>query len=103
MKASRLLGVVVIAVLFGSAIGFLLRRKNVYWLRVERTEAAHRAEAAVRASGSVQKVSESVRPFSVAEKLERDLASSKGVVQWLYWMEAIEKASLDDMPRLARL
>ena len=39
----------------------------------------------------------------LATKLERDLSMSAGVTRWLYWMEAIEKATPGDFPRLARL
>lgn len=36
-------------------------------------------------------------------QLARDLALSSRVTRWLYWLEAIEKASLPDFPRLAGL
>ena len=39
----------------------------------------------------------------LATKLERDLSMSAGVTRWLYWMEALEKATPADFPRLARL
>ena len=40
---------------------------------------------------------------SLATKLERDLSLSSGVTRWLYWLEALEKASPADCPRLAQL
>jgi len=39
----------------------------------------------------------------LATKLQRDLSMSTGVTRWLYWLEAIEKATLADFPSLARL
>ncbi len=35
--------------------------------------------------------------------MERNLALSSGVTRWLYWLEALEKATAADFPRLARL
>src|SRR5262245_61798892 len=39
----------------------------------------------------------------LATQLARDLSMSSGVTRWLLWMEAVEKASLVDLPRLAQL
>src|SRR5437016_824023 len=39
----------------------------------------------------------------LATKLEHDLSISSGVTRWLCWWQAIERAQLADMPRLARL
>ncbi len=39
----------------------------------------------------------------LATKLARDLSLSSRVTRWLYWIEAVEKASLQDFPRLAGL
>src|SRR5262245_48648009 len=36
-------------------------------------------------------------------QLERTLSMSSRVIRWLCWLEAIEKASLPDFPRLAGL
>jgi len=39
----------------------------------------------------------------LATQLQRDLSMSTGVTQWLYWLEALEKAASSDFPRLLRL
>jgi len=39
----------------------------------------------------------------LATQLARDLSMSSRVTRWLYWLEAVEKASLSDFPRLAAL
>ncbi|HEU0009647.1 MAG TPA: hypothetical protein VFT34_07520 [Verrucomicrobiae bacterium] len=39
----------------------------------------------------------------LATQLAHDLSRSSRVTRWLYWLEAIEKASLSDFPRLASL
>jgi hypothetical protein len=39
----------------------------------------------------------------LATKLERDLSMASAVTRWLYWLEALEKASPADCPRLAQL
>ena len=43
------------------------------------------------------------RPSALATTVENDLSLSTGVTRWLVWMTAVEKASLDDFPHLARL
>jgi hypothetical protein len=43
------------------------------------------------------------RASALATTLESDLSLSSGVTRWLVWMTAVEKASLDDFPHLARL
>src|SRR5438477_6235885 len=40
---------------------------------------------------------------TLATQLARDLSISSRITRWLYWLEAIEKASLPDFPRLAGL
>ena len=39
----------------------------------------------------------------LATQLARDLSMSSGVTRWLYWLEALEKATAADCPRLAQL
>src|SRR5215207_2711559 len=39
----------------------------------------------------------------LATKLARDLSLASSVTRWLYWLEAIENATLSDFPRLAVL
>ena len=39
----------------------------------------------------------------LATKLEHDLSMSSGVTRWLYWLEALERATPADCPRLAQL
>ncbi len=43
------------------------------------------------------------RESALCDALEQDLSLSSGVLHWLHWMTAMEKAELGDFPRLARL
>ena len=97
---------IVAAAAAGLGLGFALRAK--------RPVALEQGTAAVTESSVVSRiVSTGALPprtsirynddSPLATKLERDLSMSKGVVRWLYWLEAIEKATQADFPRLARL
>jgi hypothetical protein len=108
MKVLRFVVVFVLAIAIGSAIGFAVRRQTRSVIQ-ERTGNA-RIAAGQQSRNQPNKLAGpnegGAQPevyLSAAAKLERALATSKGVVQWLHWMEAIEKASLADMPRLAQL
>jgi hypothetical protein len=100
MSTWKFIGIAIVSAAMGLGIGFALR------LRYSNTHAgldgglhvAGVAQAKTRLSHELENVD-----FSVAAQLERDLVLSKGVTRWLCWMNAIEKASLADMPRLTRL
>lgn len=98
--------VLIVAALLGLALGQAIRRHQ--------PAATDVAVSAVQTSAVDQKSSlfrhrkdrSTAAPpanASLADRLQHDLSMSSGVTRWLYWLEAIEKASLDDFPRLARL
>ena len=104
----QLLGVIVAAAL-GLAIGFTCRGLKTD-RRAESTEL--RAETTTKSDDSRKQdlfasrklnVTHSSDDSPLATQLARDLALSSRVARWLYWLEAVEKASLADFPRLARL
>ena len=105
MKVFVNLIIMMLAATAGLAIGFLWHGRN-----------ASTASAETPTTGSVAMVSRTSRfstrnrpatmsfPDSpLATQLARDLSMSSGVTRWLLWMEAVEKASLADFPRLAQL
>lgn len=103
----QLLGVVVAAGL-GLGIGFVWRAKAER--RLDAPEP--RAATATRSNDSRNRGFLPGRKLTVtrvsddsplATQLARDLSMSARVTRWLHWLEAIEKASLSDFPRLAGL
>jgi len=103
----QLLGVVVAAGL-GLGIG------SVWRVKAERRPDVQepRTAMATRSDDSPKRGSLPDRKLAVtrvsddsplATQLARDLSMSSRVTRWLYWLEAIEKASLSDFPRLAGL
>jgi len=90
----------------GFGVGIMLRQKP----------AGNAAEASIAAdsstsNGPVAPASGSRPPaprlpqvaVPLPTQLERDLSMSRGVTNWLYWMDAIEKASPADYPQLVTL
>ncbi len=104
----QLLGVIVAAAL-GLAIGFTGRGLKAE-RRTDSTEP--RSETTSRSADFRKqdffasrklKVTESSDDSPLATQLARDLSVSSRVARWLYWLEAMDKASLSDFPRLAGL
>ena len=103
----QLLGVIVAAAL-GLAIGFGWRA-----LKAERSVSAPdlHAESATRSDDSPKRdsaagkrsVAHASEDSPLAAQLARDLSMSSRIARWLYWLEAVERASLSDLPRLAIL
>lgn len=93
------------AAALGIALGFIMRGKPV----AQSTEAAVAAPESTNVGTSKSlRVSKRTRvrvndDSPLATKLEEDLSMSSGVVRWLYWLEALEKAQPADFPRLVRL
>ena len=97
---------VLLGALAGLGIGFALRAKQPVTLQTGagRTIEAAEPSSAKSTGAPAQRVSIRHNDDSpLATKLERDLSMSTGVIKWLYWLEAIEKAAPSDFPRLARL
>jgi hypothetical protein len=98
MKTFRLICVLLVSITAGAAIGYLLRRKSTGFVS---TNPLHFVDTP--SSNKVEEKAGQPIALSVPEQLERDLATSSGVAQWLYWMEVIEKATVNDLPRLASI
>ncbi|HWY74895.1 MAG TPA: hypothetical protein VN281_04725 [Verrucomicrobiae bacterium] len=102
MKLLAISLIMAVAAGIGLAAGFVLR-----------THSSRTTSSATGVSGALTNVqsqrhgllaSVPIRDDSpLATKLERDLAMSTGVTRWLCWLEAMEKASPSDFPRLVRL
>jgi len=98
--------VLLVAAGLGLAAGFALRGRPVHEADVEwQTDTASAAGSQEKTTGASKlRVHVLVNDDSpLATKLERDLSMSAGVTRWLYWLEAMEKASASDFPRLFRL
>lgn len=84
----------------GLTAGFLLRGKRVAHVREEPADVSVQQTASpLNSSAATRRKDDS----PLATKLEHDLAMSEGVTRWLYWMEAIDNAGINDFPRLAQL
>ena len=103
MKIVFNLFLILVAAALGLAIGFVFRAKpkeiDVLPGSITSTESAARP---------LGKYLRPVTPLTydaspLATKLERDLSMSSGVTRWLYWLDALEKATTNDFPRLIRL
>lgn len=92
----------IVAAALGLAVGFALRAKPrpSYSL----VPATSEARKTVFQKSNSRTTSVALADDSpLATKLERDLSMSAGVTRWLYWLDAMEKATPQDFPRLARL
>ena len=99
--------IIVVAAGIGLAVGFVWRGKSgrssgPSELRVASASPADARTNLFRFTKKFATVRAHV-DSPLATQLERDLSMSSGVTRWLYWLEAIEKASSADFPRLARL
>lgn len=104
----QLMGVLIAAAL-GLAIGFACRTLKAEQ-RVNSPEL--RADVATKSDDSRKRDFLATRKLRMtpaqddsplATQLAHDLSISSRVARWLYWLEAVEKASLSDFPRLAVL
>jgi hypothetical protein len=95
LKASLLLA---LSATSGLAAGFGLRA-----LRQAHPGTLTPAKSEIRTVSPHPPQSSKTRPSALATTVESDLSLSSGVTRWLVWMTAVEKASLDDFPHLARL
>lgn len=97
--------IIVFAAALGLGLGFLLRGKP-------KAGDAAPAAMSVVSTQSATKAGNRSRPqlhaatndaSPLATTLQRDLSMSSGVTRWLYWLDALEKATPQDFPRLVRL
>ncbi len=98
---SRIL-VLLVAAVAGLGIGFAWRGNRP---AAHDTNEASSEAASNNPSSKNQAHSRPPTPDNspLATQLAKNLAMSSGVTRWLYWLEAIEKASPSDFPRLAEL
>jgi hypothetical protein len=92
---------IVLAVGIGLALGFAVRRHGPGDSGLEEQSQSPLLLTTGKTSGSLKAQTRSrVDDSPLATKLEHDLSMSSGVVRWLYWLEALEKAEASDFPRL---
>ena len=96
MKGKRPILVLLISVVLGLAVGSLFRKAR---------QALHNPISGLEAStgmGSNKQVRPTVQ-LSFIQQLEKKLANAKGVTRWLLWVEAVEKAPLEQFPEMVEL
>ena len=105
MKIAFNLFLITAAAALGLVVGYLFRAKSVPQspssdvspsvLSADRPNAAR--------TGAHQRGASTNDSSPLATQLERDLSMTSGVTRWLYWLDALEKATPNDFPRLVRL
>src|SRR4051812_14396575 len=101
--------IVVAGAVIGLTVGFALTKpaRTGVTIDVRNTGSVDAVSSGVRRTGSL--FNGRSRPVvrtddsPLATKLERDLSMASEVTRWLYWLEALEKATPADCPRLAQL
>jgi hypothetical protein len=98
------------AAIIGLVAGFALKkpaRTMDSAIGVRKSDRAGTASSEVRRARSPfnakYRISVRADDSPLATKLERDLSMSSSVTRWLYWLEALERATAADYPRLAQL
>lgn len=99
MKAIRLTVMLVACAGLGLMMGSLLRaRKDTERRAIVALESAFPGH-----EGGGQGTEAMTPTLGLIAQLQHNLSISTGVKRWLYWMEAIEKASLEEFPKLIQL
>lgn len=96
--------IVMLGASIGMFIGISLRGKPTPPAAVPSADASSNSPAKdgpAHSSFTAQRDAVRVDDSPLATKLERDLSMSAGVTRWLYWLEALEKATPEDCARLA--
>jgi hypothetical protein len=106
MKIIIHLLIVIVGAATGFALGLALRNKPAvsaaaFVAQDDGSNAARKHASRSSFTSNVRAVDGDDSPL--ATRLERDLSMTSGVTRWLYWLEALEKATLADYPRLAQL
>jgi hypothetical protein len=93
-----------VAASLGLAAGFTwkARRGEAETLRVARAADSETVGPA-KATAAAKKLRPPRDDSPLATRLEQDLSMSSGIIKWLCWMSALEKAQATDFPRLAKL
>src|ERR1043166_9439541 len=97
---------IVMAAAIGLAVGFALKSTRTAQASDPATGRLAASDASRRNAMKGSSENPRVQPNDdspLATKLEHDISKSTGVTRWLCWLEAIEKATATDFPRLARL
>src|SRR5436190_23493506 len=93
-----------VAAALGLAVGFVFRAKpRPIYSSAATTPTAQVSKTVFQKSKSRTNTAAPADDSPLATKLERDLSMSDGVTRWLYWLDAMEKATPQDFPRLVRL
>src|SRR2546423_15612611 len=95
--------ILVVAAGLGLGVGLLFRGKPKARMGSQATirNAANQFQSKLKSKRQLKTELNDSSPLTT--KLERDLSMSSGVTRWLYWLDALEKATPQDFPRLARL
>jgi len=91
--------ILVLAAGIGLAGGFALRSRRALSLKSNAPVASAQQNRGTPAKHHSTPPDDS----PLATKLQHDLATATGVTRWLLWLDALEKATPADFPRLARL
>jgi hypothetical protein len=106
MKLFVNLLMILVGAAVGLVVGFALKSKPADALQLTRSGAPAKTNSVLplkAESSFLSKRAARADDSPLATKLERDLSMSSGVTRWLYWLEAMEKATLADFPRLAQM
>jgi hypothetical protein len=97
--------VIVVGAVIGLVVGFALRGKQPPAAAESSTTVSATSSVGTKRSGVFSKgTSAPVSDDSpLTTKLEQDLSMSSGVTRWLHWVDALEKATPADFPRLFRV
>jgi hypothetical protein len=90
----------------GLAIGFVWRKPaapSEKTIEIRSVEVGSTAVGRTQSSFIARRGAIRTDDSPLVTKLERDLSMSSGVTRWLYWLEALERATPADCPRLAQL
>jgi hypothetical protein len=105
MKLALNATVLVVAAALGLGIGFALRAKHPAKINLSADAASDISTSQTNSVGGSNKLARARfnDDSPLATKLEHDLSMSVGVTKWLLWLDAIEKATPADFPRVLRL
>src|SRR5205807_2745939 len=93
-----------LAAIFGLGVGLIVR--GIRGAHVKTQTVAASSSSGSRSSQPIPSKrhrAQAENDSPLAAQLEHDLSMSAGVTRWLYWLQALEKATPADFPRLAMM